>query len=203
MIGTLLATVCCLTNLPGTAPGAGLPDGWDLRGARGAPRPVFSVLPDGVLRVEGDGAVGFATYELPDDIRPEPGTLSWRWRTAASLPEADLRDRERDDSPIRLLVVFRDRRMLFYTWGASERPGDWFASWTGDDRIVWVLRTAVDADGAWREDARDPFLDYRTAFDRDPPPIVAVGVVQDADQLGRNVWAEVMRIEWVPANGWD
>jgi hypothetical protein len=89
--------------------------------------------------------------------------------------------------------------MLFYSWGNAEPPGRWFPSWTSDDRIVWVLRTAAEADGVWREEERDPFLDYQTAFDRDPVPIVAVGVVQDTDQLGTSAWAELGRIEWVPA----
>jgi hypothetical protein len=176
-----------------------LPPDWDLRGVRGAPKPAVSVLGGGVLRVEGTGAAGFAIYELPDEIQPEPGTLSWRWRAGAPIDGADLRHRDFDDSPIRLLVVFRDRRMLFYTWGNAERPGEWFASWTSDDRIVWVLRTAGEADGHWREDGRDPFLDYRMAFDRDPVAISAVGVVQDTDQLEAEAWAEVQRIDWIPA----
>jgi hypothetical protein len=112
---------------------------------RGAPKPAFQVLDGGVLRVEGTGAAGFAVYELAEQIRPEPGTLSWRWRTGTPIDGADLRHRDADDSPVRLLVVFRDRRMLFYTWGNAEATGAWFASWTGDDRIVWVLRTAAEA----------------------------------------------------------
>jgi hypothetical protein len=195
----LLLAACCLTNLPDVPPGPGLPPDWDLRGVRGAPKPAFQVLDGGVLRVEGTGAAGFAVYELPEPIRPEPGELRWRWRTGAALDSADLRDRDADDSPLRLLVVFRDRRMLFYTWGNAERPGEWFASWTGDDRIVWVLRNAGDADGAWRTDARDPFLDYRTAFGRDPVAIAAVGIVQDTDQLDATAWAEVRRVIWSPA----
>jgi hypothetical protein len=195
----LLLVACCLTNLSDVPPAPGLPSGWDLRGVRGAPRPAFEVVDGGMLRVEGTGAAGFATYELADAIDPEPGALRWRWRADAPVENADLRDRHRDDSPIRLLVVFRDRRMLFYTWGNAERAGEWFPSWTGDDRIVWVVRAADDADGAWRQDARDPFLDYRTAFDRDPVAIVAVGVVQDTDQLKAAARAEIGRIEWTPA----
>jgi hypothetical protein len=198
---SLLLAACCLTNLPDTPSGPGLPPDWDLRGVRGAPKPAFQVLDGGVLRVEGTGAAGFAVYELAEQIRPEPGTLSWRWRTGTPIDGADLRHRDADDSPVRLLVVFRDRRMLFYTWGNAEATGAWFASWTGDDRIVWVLRTAAEADGNWRQDARDPFLDYRTAFNRDPVPIAAVGVVQDTEQLEAVGWAEVQRLDWIPTAG--
>ncbi|MDH3458748.1 MAG: DUF3047 domain-containing protein [Gemmatimonadota bacterium] len=194
----LLLVACCLTNLADVAPGPGLPDGWDLRRVRGRPAPTYAVTEEAALRVTGAGAVGYAVFELPDRLPPEDGVLTWRWRTATPLPDADLRDRRRDDSPVRVLVVFRDRRTLFYTWGRAERPGEWFASWTGSTRMVWVLRDVTDADGGWCEERRNPFTDYRTAFDRDPPAIVAVGIVQDSDNLGHPASAEVADLSWTP-----
>lgn len=195
----LLLVACCLTNLADVAPGPGLPDGWDLRRVRGRPAPTYAVTSEAALRVAGAGAVGYAVYELPDRLAPEDGVLTWRWRTATPLPDADLRHRRRDDSPVRLLVAFSDRRTLFYTWGRAERADEWFASWTGSSRIVWVLRDAADADGAWHEERRDPFADYRTAFGRDPPAIVAVGIVQDTDDLGHPASAEVADLAWIPS----
>ena len=196
---TLTLLLCCaITNLADVSPGPGLPDGWDLRGVRGAPAPRFAVTEGGALRVEGTGAAGFAIFELADEVVPEAGALTWRWRTATPLEGADLRDQRRDDSPIRLMVVFRDRRMLFYSWGTRASPGDWFESWTGSERIVVVLRGAADADGTWQAERRDPFADYRAAFGREPPPIAAVGLVQDTDQLGGSAWVEVGEIEWAP-----
>ncbi len=193
-----LLVACCLTNLADVQPGPGLPDGWDLRRARGRPAPVYAVTDEAALHVEGAGAVGYAVFELPERLPPATGVLTWRWRTATALPGADLRDRRRDDSPVRVLVVFRDRRTLFYTWAGAERVDEWFASWTGSSRIVWVLRTANDADGTWHAERRDPFADYRTAFGRDPPAVVAVGIVQDTDNLGHPASAEVADLAWTP-----
>ncbi len=195
-----LLLCCAITNLAEVPPGPGLPDGWDLRGVRGAPKPRFAVTEDGALRVEGTRAAGFAIFELEDEVGPETGALTWRWRTDTALEGADLRDRRRDDSPIRLMVAFEDRRMLFYSWGMTELAGEWFESWTGSERIVIVLRNAVDADGAWRSEQRDPFADYRSAFGREPSPIVAVGLVQDTEQLGGKAWAEVGEIAWAPGS---
>jgi hypothetical protein len=191
--------VCCaITNLAEIPPGPGLPDGWELRGVRGAPKPELAVTDDGALRMEGVGAAGFAVFELDHRIAPAAGALTWRWRTATPLAQADLRSRSRDDSPARVMVVFEDRRMVFYSWGATDRVGEWFQSWTGSDRIVIVLRRAVDADGAWHTERRDPFADYRMAFERDPPAVAAVGVVQDTDQLEAEAWSEVADISWTP-----
>ncbi len=193
-----LLLCCAITNLAEVPSGAGLPDGWDLRGVRGAPKPQFAETEDGALRIEGSGAAGFAIFELDERLGPAAGALTWRWRTATPLSDADLRSRARDDSPARVMVVFEDRRMLFYSWGATDGVGEWFESWTGSDRIVIVLRRALDADGAWHTERRDPFADYRMAFERDPPAIAAVGVVQDTDQLQADAWAEVADIRWAP-----
>lgn len=193
-----LLLCCAITNLADVPPGPGVPDGWELRGVRGAPKPQVAVTADGVLRMEGTGAAGFAVFELDQQIAPATGALTWRWRTATPLSGADLRSRTRDDSPARVMVVFDDRRMLFYSWGATNGVGEWFESWTGSDRVVIVLRQAADADGAWHAERRDPFADYRMVFERDAPPIAAVGVVQDTDQLADAAWTEVADIQWAP-----
>src|SRR3989475_7740400 len=46
-------------------------------------------------------------------------------------------------------------------------------------RLVVVCRRAADADGSWHLERRDPFADYRRAFNRAPHPIVAVGVAAE------------------------
>lgn len=195
---TTLLALQALTNLASAAPGPGLPEGWDLRQPRGTAAVRFSVTEDGGLRAAGERAAGFATFELGTRLAPQEGALTWGWRTATPLPAADLRDRERDDSPARVYVVFADRRTLFYTWGNLEPRGAAFRSWTGRSRHVIVLRNAGAADGTWRIERRNPFTDYRRVFRRAPPEIAAVGVALDTDQLGGTAWAEITDIVWKP-----
>lgn len=187
-----------LTNLPVAPPGVGLPDDWTLRRTRSAPVPLFAVTADRALRVEARGAAGFALFELGARVAEAPGYLRWRWRTGTALSGADLRHRSADDSPVRVLVAFADRRTLFYSWGNRDTVGTAFPSWTGRSRIVVVLRVAADADGTWRAECPDPFADYRRAFTREPPAIVAVGVSADTEQLGGAAWAEVADLSWWP-----
>jgi hypothetical protein len=125
--------------------------------------------------------------------------MRWRWRSGASIPGANLRDRRTDDSPIRVIAAFADRRAIFYSWGNREPPGAAFRSWTSDDRLVIVAATAGDADGGWRAACHDPFADYRRAFAEEPPALVAVGVSADTEQLAAATWAEVGEIHWVPS----
>jgi len=124
--------------------------------------------------------------------------LAWEWHTDTPAREADLRRRERDDAPVRVFVVFEDGRMLFYSWGNREDPGESFLSWTSRRRAVVVLRNTRHANSAWYVERRDPFADYRSAFDRGPGSIVAVGVSADMDMLHGSSVAEVGGLTWEP-----
>jgi hypothetical protein len=196
MTATVLLALQALTNLGTAAPGPGLPDGWELRRVRGAPPPAFEVREGQQLRIETTGGAGFALYRLPRPLGVARGALVWDWRTDTPAREANLRQRERDDAPVRVVVVFRDGRVLFYSWGNAEPRGEIFPSWTGPTRVVVVLRGAEDADGSWRSERRDPFADYLGAFQRPPQPIVAVGVSADMDMLGGRSLAEVRGLTW-------
>ena len=202
MTGAWLLALQTLTNLSLAAPGPGLPNGWKLTRVGRAQPPVFEVTRAHTLRIEAAGRAGFASYRLRAPLRPGPGggggrrQLTWRWRTGTPVPRASLRSRERDDSPVRVVVVFDDGRMLHYSWGSTEPLGDIFASRTSALRGVVVLRRAEDANGSWFLEARDPFADYRRAFSNAPHPIVAVGIAADTDQLHDHTVAEVGELAW-------
>jgi DUF3047 family protein len=191
-----LLALQALTNLSLAPAGPGLPGGWTLQRIKGVAAPACAVTAAHALRIEADGAAGFASYRLRTPLRPQPGTLSWQWRTTTPLHDAALRQRTRDDAPARVFLVFADGRMLFYSWGAGESRGEHFLSWTGASRGVVVLERAEDADGSWHMERRDPFADYRLVFNRAPRAIVAVGVSADTDQLGGHAAAEVSELTW-------
>jgi hypothetical protein len=189
----LLQTITTLYN---AHPGPGLPDRWSLTRIRHVEPPRFSVTPGHTVRVEADAQAGFASLRLRTPLRPAKGRLTWKWRTGTPLPDASLHSRQRDDSPVRVFLVFDDGRMLYYTWGNREPIGDTFHSWTGETHGVMVLRRAEDANGSWCLESRDPFEDYRRTFNHAPHPIVAVGVGADTDQLHDHTVAEVGEMVW-------
>jgi len=195
VIGGVLA-LQVLTNLAFSHPGPGLPGGWTLERVRHVGAPEYSVTRGHALRVEANAGAGFAVHRLHVPLRPAHGELTWRWRTETPLHHASLRSRERDDSPARVFLVFDDGRTLYYSWGNAEPVGDTFRSWTGNSRAVIVLRRGEDANGSWYIERRDPFEDYRRAFDHAPHAIVAVGVGADTDQLHDHAVAEVGEVSW-------
>src|SRR6266566_2254130 len=168
----LLVLAQTLTNLAVLPAGAGLPSGWKLSRMQGVDSPGYEVTRLHTLRVTAIG------------------------QGATALHAADLKRREGDDSPIRVVITFRDGRTIAYAWGNREGRGESFASWAGRNRMVVVLQRAEDADGSWHEERRDPFSDYRRLWNSAPKPIVSVGVSSDSDGLKIRAAAEIADLTW-------
>ena len=200
-MNAVLVLAQTLTNLVILPPGQGLPSGWKLTRLPGAEPPAFEVTRLHTLRITGTGHGGTATYRLRFPV-PAPqssqrsGSLTWRWRAGTPFHGADLKRRNADDSPIRVIVTFQDGRSIAYVWGNRESRNESFASWAGRNRMVVVLQRAEDADGSWHVERRDPFSDYRRLWNGVPKPIVSVGVSSDADGLKVRGVAEIGDLTW-------
>jgi hypothetical protein len=201
-----------LDGLDRTLPGEPVPYGWQLRAVNGARPPAAGMVwyaDRPALMLTAAGAAGQSWLELEDPLEPRGGELRWRWRVAAHVPGADLRDPERDDAPGRVFVafgrpgLFSRPRMIFYTWGGPEARGDAFLSHVSDRLAVVVVRNAADRAGAWLQEVRDVVADYRKAFDEEPDEITSVGLMIDTDQTG--AWASVQLSElvWVVRRSTD
>ncbi|MGH7702855.1 MAG: DUF3047 domain-containing protein [Gemmatimonadales bacterium] len=195
-----------ILRLAEAAPGAGVPPGWKVRPVRG------QIVPDTEIRGEGDGPVfrvtgaGRAAWfyrELSPRLPEAAGSLHWSWRVLEAPAGTDLRAKQTDDSPIRVYVVFGkpgglfggSGRIIFYTYGNSEPPDYSGASLVGDKLHVIRVDGAAER-GVWQEHGVEPFADYRRIWHRNPPPITAIGVMQDTDQTRAMAAAELRRLEW-------
>ncbi len=146
-VTALLVLAQTLTNLVIVPAGSGLPSGWKLSRLQGVEPPSFEVTRGHTLRIIAVGQGGTATYRLHQPI-PAPassrqqGSLTWRWRAGTPLRAADLKRRDADDSPIRVVITFQDGRTIAYAWGNREGRGESFASWAGHNRMIVVLQRA-------------------------------------------------------------
>jgi hypothetical protein len=199
-VSAFLLLAQTLTNLTIVPMGPGLPTGWRLTPMQKVESPVFRVTQAHALRVTVNGQGGTATYRMRTALRPPPslrgGMVTWRWRVETPLRGADLKRRDTDDSPMRVLVTFQDGRVIAYSWGNREARNESFASWAGRNRMVVVLQRAEDADGSWHVERRNPFADYRRFWNIAPKPIVSVGVQADTDGLKVRAAAEIGDITW-------
>ena len=194
-----------LLGLSATPPGSSLPPEWKVRLVRGQSAPATEVVREegsSVFRLSGAGRAAWFYRELSPELAESPGSLDWSWRVIEAPPAADLRAKETDDSPIRVYVVFgkpglfnRAGRIIFYTFGNAE-PGDFSQPSHASDKMHVIRVDGADARRAWRDHTVDPFADYRRIWHRNPPPITAIGVMQDTDQTGERAVAELRRLEW-------
>ncbi|MEM7353732.1 MAG: DUF3047 domain-containing protein [Acidobacteriota bacterium] len=199
-----------LIRLDSSSEGVGLPEGWTVRPVAKASTPMFSIRRDvdrKVLRVEGMKAAAWAQRELDRPIEPTAGSLDWSWRVLQLPQGADLRRADLDDAALRLYVVFgrpdrlmaRGGRIIFYTWGNTEPEGLTQKSFVSDKIQIVRVAGAMEADGQWRDHRVQPFEDYRRFWNRQPPAITAVGLMQDTDMTGGKAISEIRSLTWHPA----
>ncbi len=186
--------------------GAGIPPGWTVRPVREQSAPVADIRREGdqsIFRLSGAGRAAWFYRELSPDLAESTARLHWSWRVLESPGVADLRVKSSDDAPIRVYVVFGkpgglfggSGRIIFYSFGNME-PAAFSAASHGSDKIHVIRVDGAGERGAWQEHVGDPFADYRRIWRRNPPPITAIGVMQDTDQTGERAVAELRQLAW-------
>jgi len=142
-------------------------------------------------------------------LRIEPdqlGKLTFSWKTASMLPDADVRQSDTEDAVVRVMLAFdgdagrlspRTRMMFDLMQSLSGEPPP-FATlmyvWDGraevdsvvlnkrSDRIRKIVLESGPAHlGQWRSYERDVRADYRRAFGEDPGALIGVAVMTDSD----------------------
>lgn len=184
------------------------PTGWSPQTFSGVKPTRYVLVREGdrtVLRAEADASASGLAFRL-DAPAAAASILRWRWK-AERLPEgADTRQRTTDDAVARLYVSFRHPpervsaaqrmmddglRLLFgdipphatllYVWDNRASAGTIFPNPHTDRVRNIVVETGTAGLSRWLSYERDVVADYRTAFGEDPPPIVGVALMTDAD----------------------
>jgi len=186
-------------------PGDALPAGWTVRPVRGSRAPTSAIRDSSgerFLRIEGRGTAAWFVRALEPAESPKRGQLTWRWRVPIAPLGADVRKRDRDDSALRVFVVFDHRsfisrvpRTIFYTVTEPSLSGYQARSaQSGDLMIVGISASAPDMQ--WNRTTRDPIADYRAFWNAEPPRILAIGILQDAEQTKSAVVADITSLTW-------
>lgn len=163
-----------------------------------------------VLRVEANRSYGNLVHPLVPMAGPTH--LVWSWRAERLLPDADLRTRSGDDSPLKVCVFFDlpiervpfiERQLLravrvrsadlvptatvCYVWDNRLAVGTALDNaYTRRLRII-VLQSGEAHLHHWRHERRDVIADFMQLFGDEAnvaPPIIGVAVGADADNTG-------------------
>ncbi|MCU0964679.1 MAG: DUF3047 domain-containing protein [Burkholderiaceae bacterium] len=158
-------------------------------------------------------------------VRLEPGQLSYvsfSWKAASLLPDADIRESATEDAVVRVMLAFDgdpgrlsvNTRMMFdlmqslsgeappfatlmYVWDSRADVGSVVLNKRSDRIRKIVLESGPTHLGQWRSYQRDVRADYRRAFGEDPGALIGVAVMTDSDntQSRAEAWYGEIRFQ--------
>ena len=165
------------------------------------------------LQVDGRRAMGVrsgsAVSMLRKTVSIEPAQLAglrFSWKVPGLIAGADLGLREKEDSPVRLVLAFdgdrsrmsqRDHMLselartltgeempyatLMYVWSNHHVPGTVLKSSRTERIRKLVLESGPDRLNRWLDYERDIRADFVAAFGEEPGRLIAVGIMTDTD----------------------
>ena len=147
----------------------------------------------------------------------EPGEsliLRWQWKVSNVFDRGDARKKSGDDYPARIYVAFefqpdkagffeRAKRKTVEVMFGESLPGNalnyiWanrlpeqsiVANAFTDQTMMVAVNSGPEQTGEWVTVERDIVADYREAFGENPPRIVGVAIMSDADNTGERATA--------------
>ena len=231
----LLAAATCAfaagcAQLPAPAPQGSVPS-WADSGWTHYQLPGKAAASYRFVRSEGRDAVSAsadsAASMLRRKLRVEPaelGRLRFSWKVPELIALADLGVREKEDSPVRVILAFdgdrsrlsqRDALLselarsvtgeempyatLMYVWCNERAPGSVVQNTrTGRVRKL-VLESGSGGLGRWLEYERDIRADYERVFGEKPGALVGIAIMTDSDNTKSRARALYGPVSVIPA----
>ncbi len=134
------------------------------------------------------------------------GSIRFSWKVMSLIEGADMSRRDKDDSPVRIVLAFdgdrsrlspRDAMLselsraitgeempyatLMYVWSGHAPVGDVINNPRTDRIRKLVVQSGPGALGRWQEHERDIRADYERAFGEPPGTLVGVAIMTDSD----------------------
>jgi hypothetical protein len=150
-----------------------------------------------------------------------PASMGWRWKTDALVPDADNRDKDREDAPLRVLVAFdgdkttlskeeqtrfqraksltgRDSpyATLMYIWSDHVPVNTVIPSAHTSQVKMLVVASGPKGLGQWQSVRRNLAADYKRAFGVAAGRVLGVAVMTDTDNTGGKATGEYSDIRF-------
>jgi hypothetical protein len=150
-----------------------------------------------------------------------PASIGWRWKTDALVPDADNRDKKREDAPLRVLVGFdgdkatlpeEEQKRFQRAKSLTGREGPYATLmyiWSDHVPVNTVIPSAHTSQvkmlavasgskglGQWQSVHRNLAADYKRAFGAAPGRVLGVAVMTDTDNTGAKAVGEYSDIRF-------
>ena len=151
------------------------------------------------------------------------GRLQFSWKVPALIADADLRDRHRSDSPVRIVLAFEGDRSRFsardgmlselahaltgepmpyatlmYVWANQTEP----ETLLNNARTTRIRKLVVESGprnlNRWLDYDRDIRADFLQAFGEEPGALVSIGILTDTDNTESNATVLYGPVRTVP-----
>ena len=159
-----------------------------------------------------------ALHIHPDQL----GALQFDWRVDQLIPGADMRQRDAEDSPVRLIMVFEGDRQRFsvknnmlseltlsltgeplpyatlmYVW-CNDCPAESVIVNPRTDRIrKLAVESGAERVGQWLNYRRDIRADFKKAFGEEPGALLGLAIMTDTDNTRSTTraWYGAIRLD--------
>lgn len=165
----------------------GIPSGWELKEWTG--RPAITIENDNgtsLLRMFSDKSSFGIGKEVKLSAAEYP-FLEWRWKVT-QLPEGgDARIKKANDQAAQIYLVFPkfpatvNSRVVGYIWDSTAPEGAHITSPVSPHIKYIVVRSGKEKIGAWIQENRNVYQDYKALFGEEPPVLEKVFLMIDSD----------------------
>ena len=121
--------------------------------------------------------------------------LSWEWRVDQLVEAEALQEKRGSDAAARVYVYFDSkglpwqRHNIDYVWSATLPVGTILNSAFSSASKIIVAESGTHHLGQWRTVTRHLERDYELCFGKEPPDVLAIGVMTDTDNTGGSALA--------------
>lgn len=175
----------------------------------------YEVVKDGgglVVKAVSEASASGLTKEIKIDLREYP-IIQWRWKVDNLIKTSDVTRKDGDDYAARIYITFeydpekvsfakkakyKAGRVIFgdipigavnYIWETKTPPGTIMDNAYTDFVKMIVVESGPQRVGAWVEEERNVYEDYKKAFGEEPPLINGVAIMTDTDNTKESATA--------------
>ena len=192
--------------------GQKVPTGWELQTFKSIPNKTsYTLVKEAdtvVLCAESRASYAALVKKVRIDPREYP-IIKWRWKTTKTYDKGDATRKDGDDYSARLYVIFefepeelspwerlqyQAARILYgeypptaainYIWANRAATGSVIANAYSNRSMMFVIESGSRRLNTWVKEQRNVYEDFIKAFQREPPNITAVAILNDSDNTG-------------------
>lgn len=120
--------------------------------------------------------------------------MSWKWRVHKLPDGGNETKKNKNDSGAAIYVIFKGplklNNIIKYVWSSTLPEGTITNSPYNSRARIIVLRSGPEKSGKWISQTVNVHNDYKRLFGNNPPEVVGIGILSDADNTESQAMAD-------------